>query len=532
MVPAPASAQTSAGTPSLGNEGNSARPGRGPVRSDVSLSLKEGGAYSLMVGLGETYLPAFALALGMGQVTAGLISTVPLLAGALIQLLVPVLVPAVGSYRRWVVLCAAIQCTSFVPLAVAAVAGYLPPAALFLAAALYWGAGMGGSPAWNTWITALVPPLVRTHFFAKRHRLTQVGSLVGFLAGGVFLQIVSGSERIAAFAVLFGVAFLCRLISLRWLALHSEPVKPPPADEATSFGTALRTVAQGQGGRFLAFVLFLHLSVHIAAPYFNPFMLKQLELSYIEYGALISASFVAKAFWLPFFAAYAKRRGTRSLLWFATAGIVTLPALWLVSHDIVYLFVVQLVSGMFWAGFDLAYPLLTLETIPERQRLSVLTAFNLCHAVVLVVASLIGGSILDSFGRNERAYFILFVASTVLRAGSLLFLRRVSVPELSLSTFWRTIALRPSAGMLVTPILDTVRRRRRRSRSAVVARRDLPHSASSPEAYRHASLSSSAWIRLSRSTSGASPSPTRETRPTNHSGLHSGSRSRRLLSRG
>lgn len=434
---------------------------RRSVRKDVRFSLQEGAAYSLMVGLGETYLPAFALALGMGEVTAGLISNVPLLAGALIQLIVPIIVPQMGSYRRWVVLCAAIQCSIFIPLAGAAIAGYLPPSALFLAAGIYWAAGMGASPAWNTWITSLVPPLVRTHFFAKRHRFTQVGSLVGFLAGGFFLQAVMSSQRVAAFAVLFGTAFLCRLFSLRWMLAQSEPVRPPRSGEGVSFSGAVKSVAMGPGGRFLAFVLVLYFTVHIAAPYFNPFMLEKLKLSYVGYAALISASFVAKAVCLPFFASVAKRRGTRSLLWFAASGIVTLPALWLVSHNIVYLFVVQLLSGTFWAAFELAFPLLTLETIPERQRLSALAVFNVCHASVLVVASLLGGSILDMLGRTAHAYSVLFLISTGARAMSLLLLRHVTIPALSLSTFWRTIAMRPSAGTLVTPILETMRGRER-----------------------------------------------------------------------
>ena len=39
-------------------------------------------AYSVMVGCGETYLPAFALALGLGPIVAGMVASVPLLVGA------------------------------------------------------------------------------------------------------------------------------------------------------------------------------------------------------------------------------------------------------------------------------------------------------------------------------------------------------------------------------------------------------------------------------------------------------------------
>ena len=68
-----------------------------------------------MVGLGESYVPAFALALGFGAVSASLLATLPMLAGAVIQLITPAAIRRLGSYRRWVVLCAQLQALSFAP---------------------------------------------------------------------------------------------------------------------------------------------------------------------------------------------------------------------------------------------------------------------------------------------------------------------------------------------------------------------------------------------------------------------------------
>lgn len=59
-----------------------------------------------MVGCGETYLPAFALAAGFGPVAAGLVATIPLLAGAIAQLITPLAVVRLGTNRGWVVACA------------------------------------------------------------------------------------------------------------------------------------------------------------------------------------------------------------------------------------------------------------------------------------------------------------------------------------------------------------------------------------------------------------------------------------------
>src|SRR5262249_14687177 len=133
----------------------------GRLRSDLRLILGEGAASSMMVGAGESYLAAFALALGLGQVPAGLISTVPLLIGAVVQLISAPAVRYLGSHRRWVVGCATLQAASFVPLCLAALSGSASVTAVFAAAALYWGAGLATNGAWNTWVETLVPTRIR-----------------------------------------------------------------------------------------------------------------------------------------------------------------------------------------------------------------------------------------------------------------------------------------------------------------------------------------------------------------------------------
>src|SRR5690606_33872085 len=139
----------------------------GSLRSNVRLSLSEGAAFSVMVGIGETYLPAFAIWMGLGDVVSGLVTTLPLLAGSLLQLSAPAMVRRLGSYRRWVVLCATVQATTFLPLVVCAIVGQLPMALVFLTASLYWAAGLGASGAWNSWMGTLIPPSVHVGFFTK-----------------------------------------------------------------------------------------------------------------------------------------------------------------------------------------------------------------------------------------------------------------------------------------------------------------------------------------------------------------------------
>src|SRR5581483_2154516 len=75
------------------------------LQRDLVASMGDGAAFGLMVGVGETYVPAFVLAIGLGEVFAGLITTVPLLIGSILQLISPWAVQCWQSHRRWVVCC-------------------------------------------------------------------------------------------------------------------------------------------------------------------------------------------------------------------------------------------------------------------------------------------------------------------------------------------------------------------------------------------------------------------------------------------
>src|SRR5689334_1991421 len=73
------------------------------LRRDLCASVWDAGAYSVMVGIAETYFGAFALALGLGSAGAGLMVTLPVLLGSMLQLVTPWGVLRLGSHKKWIV---------------------------------------------------------------------------------------------------------------------------------------------------------------------------------------------------------------------------------------------------------------------------------------------------------------------------------------------------------------------------------------------------------------------------------------------
>ncbi len=391
--------------------------------------LADGAAYSLMVGLGETYLPAFALALGLGEAAAGLIVTVPMLLGALAQLMAPALSRRVGSLRQMTVACAAIQALAFLPLVAGALAGHMAGWLLFAVASWYWAAGLAANATWNTWVEGLVPGVVRARFFASRTRITQAGTLLGFVVGGLALQVGSGSSSgsLATFACVFAAAGASRLVSSWWLARQSEAA-PARAHRQVAWTELVRRI-RGRDGSLLVYLLAVQVAVQISGPYFTPFLLKQIRISYATFVVLVGASFVGKILALPLWGHVARRAGARRLLWLGGLGIMPVAGLWLCSTALPWLLLVQLIAGVVWAAYELAMFLMFFENIRLEERTSVLTTYNFGNALATFCGSMLGGGLLLALGEHKSTYLALFAISTFARIATVSLLARVSSHE-------------------------------------------------------------------------------------------------------
>ena len=421
-------------------------PPRTGLRRDLWISTADASAYSVMVGCGEHYIPAFALALGFGPVATGLTASAPLFVGAVLQLVTPLAVRRLGTNRGWVVATTAVQAISFLPLIWWALRGRAEPWELLIAVSIYWSAGMAGAPAWNAWMGTLIPERMRTPYFAHRSRLGQFAVLAGFVAGGLLLEW--GKRRgvlLPTFAVLFSLASGCRLVSTLCLAACRE-LKPPSkevqtethrgtgGEESARAGLAdgwrrVRALAAGPAGTLVTYLWAITFACQFSGAYFSPYMLKDRQFSYLSYMLVVAVSFLARALVLPSLGRLGSRIGSLGLLWLGGLAIAPLTLFWLVSADIPYLVGVQVVAGASWAAYELAVVLLFFETASHRERTGVVTAYNLGHAVAWVSGAACGGLLLRALGEDRNAYYAVFVVSAILRVAAIPLLRRVHLPQ-------------------------------------------------------------------------------------------------------
>ncbi len=393
------------------------------LRKDMRSGTIDGTLYSVMVGMGESYLVAFALAAGLSERAAGLLNPVPQLVGAALGLLLPALLIRVGSIRRVTVALVTIQSIALLALAAIALTASrgdtkaVPAPFLFTLAGLYWTAGLAAGPVWNVWATSIYPRAIRARYFGSRTRLQHLGTITGLVVAGLILGrgAADRDEYLWAYTVLFGVAGLARLGSAFFLSRQSEPQPVPPDHQHVTTKDFIAGFKNDEGGRLLILMLSLTFAVAVCGPFFAPFMLGRLEFTYTEFMTLIAINFLAKSLCLPTIGKLAKSLGPHRLLRIGAFGIVPLASLWLVSQNFWWLLAVNALSGALWACYELSTFLLLFESIPPGRRVGLLARFNLFNAAALAAGAAIGATILTAFDQSTRGYLTLFALSTALR---------------------------------------------------------------------------------------------------------------------
>jgi MFS family permease len=191
-------------------------------------------------------------------------------------------------------------------------------------------------------------------------------------------------------------------------------------------------------------------------------MLAQLKLSYAQFMLLVALGFAGKVIGLPLWGRLAHRYGARSLMWIGGISISPVASLWLalpwIESPIPYLIVVQVVGGIAWAAYELAFLLMFFETIPRNERISLLTLYNVGNAFAMALGAAFGALILSGLGEAKPTYLLLFGVSSVCRALALGLLARV--PRMRIDVVvpaLRILSLRSSdEASLDRPVLPTI----------------------------------------------------------------------------
>jgi len=381
-----------------------------------------------MLGLTQSYITPYALTMKATTEQVGLLTSVPNLTMAAAQFAAPGLSEALGSRKAFVVRMAVMHALMWLPI-------LLIPY-LFDRHQVWWliafvtlGTAFDAvlNPAWGSMMADLVPRRTRGRFFGLRNRITGLTSLVfTYVAGGI-LQVLTGNTNLA-FAIIFAGAMASRLVSSYFLSQMYEPLGVP-AEKGRHDGmlTIARSLPFTNIGLFILLCTSINFTAALAAPFFSPYMLHDLRFSYIVYTILNSVSTLATVASMTWWGKRIDRGGSTRVLKITSFLVPFVPLGWVLSRNFWWLMVMQVFSGIAWAGFQLSSSVFIFDATAPQNRTRYIALYNSFIFLGLSAGALVGGLVAPHLPPIAGSYYLsIFAVSGVGRlAVAFLFLPRV-----------------------------------------------------------------------------------------------------------
>lgn len=402
-------------------------------------SVRDGMAYSVAAGGGETYFSAFALFLRATAPQVALLTTLPPLVGSLAQLL-SAWAGRYMSRKRLVLIGASMQALLWLPiLALPHWFANEAVALLLVLLALYHGGGNFSAPQWTSLMRDLVSDRRRGRYFGYRTRRTTIMSFLALVVCGVILHVFDkAGQTYTGFVVVFLIAFSGRALSVYHLGFLHEPNLQDDASAApldVHLSHWWQTVKSSGAVGFTFYFTLMNMAVGIASPFFAVYMLRDLQFSYLEFMTMTGMSVFVQFLTLNTWGRIADVYGNRSILIVTSMTLPVVPLLWLVSSDYFYLLLAQALSGLSWAGFTLSAGNLLYDLVPRSRRAAYVALHNVGNAGGVFLGAM-AGALLAAWlpGReplfgglaNPSNLLYLFALSGAVRAIlALSFVRRV-----------------------------------------------------------------------------------------------------------
>ena len=373
------------------------------------ISIVEGSSYSLMEGFGLRYLTPYALALGMSNFLIGVMSALPGLAGSLSELKGSRIINKYS--RKKIVMSGTIfQALAWLPIIAVGYAYFflgLPviysSVLLILFYTLLVISGAFISPAWNSWMKDLINKNT-TSYFGKRGRVVGLVALVSSLVAGFILNYFQDKELFFGFAIIFVVAFVGRAACIHFFKEQYEPKMRVSEHSYFSFSDFVKNMAFNNFGKFTIFTALMSFAVAIASPFFSVYMLKDLNLGYAIFTLAIAVpSAIALAF-LPLWGKFGDKYGNMKAIKLCGSLIFTVPLLWLfipllsqkLSHVLIYLFAVEIFSGIVWAGFNLSTATFVFDSVSVEKMPLYVAYTTILNSFGAFLGALLGGYLSNS----------------------------------------------------------------------------------------------------------------------------------------
>lgn len=437
------------------------------LKQHVRASFRDASYTNLNIGMAESYFCAFMLALGISDVISGLGTVIPQFIGVIFLLFSIRSFFTKYSLKKRLIIFLSLQAIALIPLILVGIYKFNSPYLILGMLSLYWASLLSLNPPWNRLIGHTVPKKFLLRFFSIRNQFGQFFVFLGLIGSGIALYFAKDrNQELPVYVGIFLFGLLLKCLSIYEIKKnHIDYELAPGTEERLRFRDFIKRLKSTEQGKLITFLFLFYVTVHFAAPYFNPYMLRELKFNYIEYMVIGSLSYFGRVFMFRVLQKRAKAGQMNTILLLSTIGISSSPLLWAISQKYGWICCVEFLSGCYWAGFELSTILLYYQKIDDRERTSIITYITFLNTTGMLLGSLLGALFMKILPPSLDHYLTLFVAATFFRVLLVIFAPQVNFKEQipKLIGFDRVASIRPAFGFIVRPFFEKKKKKNKKS---------------------------------------------------------------------
>jgi MFS family permease len=379
-------------------------------------SIRNGVAATFVLNLTNNYFALFAISvLGATNTQVGLINSLPPFLGMFGSIIGAIFLGRVAQ-KKEITMGADFLTRLFLLLMVFVV--FLPSSVQIWAFILLVGfmniPGAFVNLSWQALIGDLILEERRNDFFGERNRIVTIVGMVVTLVVGVGLQMFP-KKLALPYLVLFFVAFLFGILEVYYLGKH---VEEPVTATKKKFNLGLGVFSHKAYLYFVLCALFFNFGWQMAWPLFSIFQIKYAHANGLWVSLFVVANQLAQIVSFKWWGRMSDRYGILKMLFLSSIGMLLAPLLTILSTNLIYLTLINLVTGLTLSGTVLLLFNQLLAVTPKEFRSPGIANYNILLSIIGFIAPEFGVLLLNHYGMT-----MAMMSSVVFRtAGAFLFL--------------------------------------------------------------------------------------------------------------
>ncbi|MEM4260600.1 MAG: MFS transporter [Candidatus Woesearchaeota archaeon] len=422
---------------------------------------------SIKAGFTESFVMPYAIAMNAGTSILVMLSSLPQLIASYLQLFSYNSLKFFKSRSRLIFITAFIQAFLWLPiLAIPFIAkGNLWLLLFLIILESIFGTFQG--PVYNSILGDIIDENKRGEVLGRRNRIINLMSFTTTFIAGIILNSFKNMDSngtfhyvFFGFAILFFIAFISRLIASFYKAkIYDPPFKS--IEIKTTFFSFMKNMTKDNYGIFVIYVFLYKFAASISSPFFELYLLRDLNSGYFYFTLITVTSIVAGFLSLNFWGKLIDKYGSKKILTIAGFVQPISPFLLFLSiyikdpaYLIIFLLIEEAFSGIAWSAFNLSTSSFLFDATSKKERIKYVSYYNFIIGIGFFLGAITGGVFIKIFPIwIVSAIPIIYLISGLLRLGSTILMinkvreaKLVEVTLISGSFIPRVLSIRPQFG--------------------------------------------------------------------------------------